>query len=82
MEVKLSGNRSGIIAMLAGAFLATVVVITPVAAPVAYALGVAELGNKVVDKSTAAPGDTLVYSINYSCPSTGQGDTCRGRNLQ
>ena len=64
--------------MLAGVLLATVVVIAPVAAPVALAAGVAELGNKVVDKTIAAPGDTLVYSISYSCPSTGQGDTCEG----
>ena len=77
VEIRPSGSRRGI-SMLAGVLLATVVVIAPVPAPVALAAGVAELGNKVVDKTIAAPGDTLVYSISYSCPSTGQGDTCEG----
>ena len=77
-DIELSGSRRTIFGMLAGVLLAGTVVIAPVTARVASAAGVAELGNKVVDKSTAAPGDTLIYSINYSCPSTGQGDTCEG----
>ena len=75
-DIELSGSRRTIFGMLAGVLLAGTVVIAPVTARVASAAGVAELGNKVVDKSTAAPGDTLIYSTNYSCPSTGQGDTC------
>ena len=74
-----SPRSRGIIGGLAAILLtSSVTVLAPVALSVVHAAASADLSNKVVDHSDAGPGDTLLYSIAYSCSGSAQGDNCAG----
>ncbi|MDO8365075.1 MAG: SdrD B-like domain-containing protein [Actinomycetota bacterium] len=73
-------------ALLAGALVATTVVVAPVAVPGASAAGIVTLVEKNVSPVTtlgspAYAGDTLSYTISYDCSGTNQGDNCTGAVL-
>ncbi|MGB8861668.1 MAG: hypothetical protein WCC60_20605, partial [Ilumatobacteraceae bacterium] len=79
----MSGARRGLFGMLAGLLLATVVVIAPIASPIASAAGTVTLLEKNVGPATtlaapALPGTLLTYTISYDCSGTGAGDNCAG----
>ncbi|MEQ1702211.1 MAG: hypothetical protein ABMA25_19025, partial [Ilumatobacteraceae bacterium] len=79
----LSAARRGVFGMLAGLLLATVVVISPIATPIASAAGVVTLLEKNVEPTTtlgapAGPGDVLTYTISYDCSGIGAADNCTG----
>jgi protocatechuate 3,4-dioxygenase beta subunit len=60
-------RRRWITHSLVAALVAGVVVSTGPATPVSAGLGELQLGDKIVDKATAQPGDTVIYTIPWTC---------------